>query len=176
MNPTRTSPAPGPTSVAQAVFQPRLTTPLGCDADGVKLYSISADGGGVDVDLFQRRLDAVKVQRKLDWSSTPGFAIFHRGGSVLYLIVAWWENQNELFTSVSVKEAKGWVEDPQKYSFCLWDLEVFWYERNCFIAHMYSGSPDLAAYRQDVKPPVAMPPAIKVGSKNRAPLSNARKT
>ena len=42
----------------------------------------------------------------------------------------------------------GWVEDPLRFSFCLWDLEVFWRERNAFIECVYCAQPDLAAYRR----------------------------
>ncbi len=136
------------------MYRTRLTKPFTeRDPDGVKIYTISADGSEVDADLFRPRLEEVKAQRELDWSATPSFAIFHRGSSALYLVVAWWRNQNELFTSVSVREGDTWIEDPEKYSFCLWDLEVFWHERNSFVTHMYSGIPDLDGYRQDLKPP-----------------------
>ena len=117
------------------------------DEHGVKIYTISADGGEVPWDGFQRRLAAVKAQRVVNWAGTPAFAIFHRGASRDYLVLAWWSNDNELFTSVSVAEDEGWVEDPSRYSFCLFDLEVFWAERNLLIRHLYSGHPNLAAYR-----------------------------
>lgn len=36
-----------------------------------------------------------------------------------YLVLAWWDNNNELFTSVFVRTPQGWVEDQARYSFCL---------------------------------------------------------
>ena len=48
-----------------------------------------------------------------------------------------------MFTSVSVRENGRWVEDSNRYSFCVWDLEIFWAERNIFIETMYSGDPDI---------------------------------
>jgi hypothetical protein len=59
----------------------------------------------------------------------------------------WWGNDNELFTSVSARSSGDWVEDPRRYSFCLWDLEVFWFERNRYIELVYRSAPDLDAYR-----------------------------
>lgn len=56
-------------------------------------------------------------------------------------------NDNELFTSVSVNTESGWVEDGSRYSFCVYDLEVFWQERNYFIQFMDCPLPDLSRYR-----------------------------
>ncbi len=64
-----------------------------------------------------------------------------------YLVLAWWGNDNELFTSVSVQTASGWMEDPARYSFCVYDLEVIWQERNHFVESMDCAEPSLADYR-----------------------------
>jgi hypothetical protein len=131
------------------VYQPRKTWPLSnCfDPQQIKLYAISASGEPVDPQPFLARLAAVKAARALDWESLPAFAIFHHGARMLYLVLCWWGNDNELFHSVSVLTDLGWVEDPQRYSFCLYDLEVIWFERQTFIQHVYHSHPDLAAYR-----------------------------
>lgn len=123
------------------------TSPDWLDQDGVKLYTVSASGEDVPHSEFLPRLQVSKAERPINWSSTPSFAIFHAGASMNYLVLAWWCNDNELFTSVSVQEGDRWAEDPEKYSFCLWDLEIFWAERNIFVNTMYSGEPDLQAYR-----------------------------
>lgn len=132
------------------VYQPRLTyTPAGWhDPHQIKLYAISADGEAVDPQPFQARLAVVKAERGLDWAALPAFAIFHRGATQLYLVLCWWANGNELFTSVSVLTEAGWVEDPHRYSFCLYDLELIWFERQAFIEHIDCFAPDLAAYRR----------------------------
>ncbi len=117
------------------------------DADGIKLYTIAAHGGVVEHADYLVQLAEVKVARGIDWKTTPAFAIFHDGADMDYLILAWWGNGNELFTSVSVKQQNGWVEDLARYSFCLWDMEVFWFERNAFIDCLYSGQRDLERYR-----------------------------
>ena len=132
------------------MFKPRRidTAADWLDEDGIKLYSVSATGEAVTQAPFLERLRERKASRRVDWSSTPAFAICHAGASADYLVLAWWGNDNELFTSVSVREQNQWVEDPERYSFCLWDLEIFWAERNIFVRTMYSGAPDLAAYRR----------------------------
>lgn len=40
-----------------------------------------------------------------------------------------------------------WVIDPAKYSFCLYDMEVMWKDRNIYIETMDSGRPSLIRYR-----------------------------
>ena len=80
-------------------------------------------------------------------ATTPAFAICHDGAGMQYLVLCYWGNDNELFTRVSVNLGGAWVEDPATYAFCLWDMEVMWAERAIFIDTLYSGNPDLAAYR-----------------------------
>lgn len=117
-------------------------------ADGIKRYSIAAGAAPVDRRPFEARLAAVTAARGGDWMRRPAFAIFHHGATGLYLVLAWWDNDNELFVSVSFKGGNDdWVEDPARHSFCLYDLEVIWAERNAYIDTLYSGRPDLAAYR-----------------------------
>jgi hypothetical protein len=132
------------------MYKPRIISslPRASDQDGLKLYTISTSGAVVHTERYRERLAFIKKQKHLD-SSLPGFAIMHDGATCEYLIVGWWQNDNELFLSVSVKEPAAWLEDMTKYSFCLWDLEVIWHERNSFIRHLYSGTKDLEAYRKD---------------------------
>ncbi|HZP66082.1 MAG TPA: hypothetical protein VFB32_07215 [Rudaea sp.] len=136
--------------VTAGTFQPRTvrTSPHWLDADGAKLYTISADGSAVDHFAFADRLAAVKAARDISWRDTAHFAIFHKGASLLYLVLCWWGNDNELFTSVSVRTGEGWVEQPERYSFCLYDLEIFWDERNTYVATMYCARPDIDEYRR----------------------------
>ncbi|OOG41440.1 hypothetical protein [Rhodanobacter sp. C05] len=136
------------------MFRPRtIRGPLEWkDADGGKIYTISASGLPVDQAFFLDRLKAVKQVRDLHWHTTPHFAIFHQGASFPYLILAWWGNDNELFNSVSVLSEQGWVEQPQKYSFCVYDLEVFWAERNIFVDTVYCPAPSLERYQATRNP------------------------
>ncbi|MEO0458820.1 MAG: hypothetical protein AAF152_19880 [Cyanobacteria bacterium P01_A01_bin.114] len=131
------------------MFKPRRieTSPDWLDPDGVKLYTVSANGEAVLQPDYLAQLQTVKSQKQLDWEHIPAFAIFHEGANAQYLVLAWWRSENEMFTSVSVREQSSWVIDSDKYSFCLWDLEILWAERNIYIETMYSGKTDLAAYR-----------------------------
>ena len=123
-----------------------------CDPDGVKLYTISARDDHVDETDFYEEMRRLKELGAIDWAHTAAFAILHEGVSALYLVLAWWGNDNELFTRVSVRASNEWVADPSKYSFCLWDLEVIWFERQSYIEHLYSGGRDLTNYRRDRMP------------------------
>ena len=131
------------------MFTPRRITsrPEWSDPDGIKIYTISASGSDVDHGQFTAQLRAMKSHVRVVWDRTAAFCIFHDGASAAYLVLGWWGNDNELFTRVAVREPAGWAIDPLKYSFCLWDLEVMWHERQTFIDTLYSGSSDLASYR-----------------------------
>ena len=131
------------------MYRPRRveSDPAWSDPDGIKIHTISARNLPVDQVPYLARLAEVKKRKAIPWASTPAFAIFHDGAGMAYLILAWWGNDNELFTSVSVQTGAGWVEDPEKYSFCIYDLEVIWRERNHFIEHIDCAIPDLEAYR-----------------------------
>ncbi|MGR5066085.1 hypothetical protein [Photobacterium sp. DNB22_13_2] len=117
------------------------------DSDGVKIYTISADGSQIDRSAFNKRLSQVKASLPIEWCETAAFAIFHNGESLKYLVLVWWGNDNELFTSVSVEVNGCWVIEPTKYSFCLYDMEVMWKERNIYIQTMDCKSPSLSDYR-----------------------------
>lgn len=132
------------------MFKPRRidTSADWLDSDGIKLYTVSATGDDVVQPPYLEQLQQVKSDKRIDWPRTPAFAIFHDGTSAQYLVLAWWGNENELFTSVSVREPSGWLTDSGKYSFCLWDLEILWAERNIYIETLYSGIQNLDAYRE----------------------------
>ena len=131
------------------MFRPRKieSDPGWTDPDGIKVYTISARNLPVEPAPYLARLTEVKTQRAVVWASTPAFAIFHDGAGMAYLVLAWWGNDNELFTSVSVQTAAGWTEDPARYSFCVYDLEVIWQERHFFVEFIDRAEPDLAGYR-----------------------------
>ena len=117
------------------------------DETGVKIYTISTTNSAVDQTKYFQRLKKVKSDRDIDWLNTPAFVIFHDGASCDYLVLVWWQNDNELFTSVSMKAEGEWKEDPAKYSFCLYDLEIMWTERNIYIKTIDCDLPSLQKYQ-----------------------------
>ncbi len=132
------------------MFKPRIIEghPDWLDETGVKIYTISASNHLVDQTKYMSRLTKVKAMRDIDWANTPAFVIFHDGASCNYLVLVWWGNDNELFTSVSVNAEGEWQEDANQYSFCLYDLEVMWAERNIYIQTIDCKSPSLKQYQQ----------------------------
>ena len=131
------------------MYSPRKieSLPNWLDSDGIKIYTISASNSLVEQSLYHARLKEVKKRYNFSWNTTPSFAIFHDGIQYPYLIVAWWSNENELFNSVSVLTEQGWQENPQLYSFCVFDLEIIWAERNIFIETIYCDNPNISEYR-----------------------------
>jgi hypothetical protein len=96
-------------------------SPRWSDSDGIKIYTILARNQPVDYAPYLVRLADVKRQKNVAWATTSAFVVFHDGATLPYLVLAWWGNDNELFTSVSVKTTSGWVEDASLYSFCVYD-------------------------------------------------------
>ncbi|AIF46226.1 hypothetical protein [Dyella japonica] len=133
------------------MYRPRpiASLPADTDADGIKVYTIAADGKDVDISRYLPRLRAMKQARPISWRDIPAFTICHEGAKARYLVLGWWGNDNEMFIAVAAEDASGWVEDMSRYSFCLWDMEVMWHERNAFIECMYGAVPSLDAYRAD---------------------------
>jgi hypothetical protein len=131
------------------VFQHRRidSLPAGTDAEGIKVYAISSHGQPVDYSHYASQLQAMKRARSVAWARTPAFAICHDGASARYLVLGWWGNDNEMFVAVAANDGSGWIEDMSRYSFCLWDMEVMWHERNAFVVEMYGATPSLEAYR-----------------------------
>ncbi|WP_267226033.1 hypothetical protein [Dyella silvae] len=121
--------------------------PADADPDGLKLYGISSSGQAVDFARYSPQLQTMKDARPVRWAQTPAFAICHDGASARYLVLGWWGNDNEMFVAVAADDGSGWVEDMSRYSFCLWDMEVMWHERNAFVVEMYGATPSLEAYR-----------------------------
>ena len=131
------------------MYNPRIMEgqPNWLDETGVKIYTVSTANIPVEQSKYFPRLKVVKSDRDIDWLNTPAFVIFHDGSTCDYLVLIWWQNDNELFTSVSVKVDGEWVEDPTKYSFCLYDLEIMWTERNIYIKTIDCDLPSLHQYQ-----------------------------
>lgn len=65
-----------------------------------------------------------------------GSMILHHGAAADYLVLAWWDNENELPMRVLVRpHTRGgrWRAAKANESVCVWDLEVIWAERNAYV-------------------------------------------
>ena len=63
-----------------------------------------------------------------------GLLITHQGNGADYVVVAWWDRENELPIRVIVNDGNGWRAATGTESVCVWDLEVFWHERQAYVA------------------------------------------
>ena len=68
-----------------------------------------------------------------------GFVILHQGATGDYLVLCWWDNENELPTRVFVSGDDGWRPATDGESFCVWDLRVIWAEREAYVATVLAG-------------------------------------
>ena len=73
-------------------------------------------------------------------TSNPGlgFLIAHQGLTGDYIILCWWARENELPTKVFLREKNEWRPAKEEESFCVWDLEIIWYERETYISTILS--------------------------------------
>ena len=69
-----------------------------------------------------------------------GFAILHQAQGDDYLIMGWWDRQNELPTRVFLRGEQGWRAAQGGESFCVWDLRVMWWEREAYVGTVLAGS------------------------------------
>lgn len=129
-------------------FSPRPIRPLGVRKHNdwrLKTYSIIYGPAPLDLPLYERGLTlafaalpspAITVARP-----GLGFVIFHQGRGVHYLVLNWWDNENEFFNRVFVHplgDSHEWRPASGAESACVWDLEVIWHERNAYVRHILS--------------------------------------
>lgn len=122
-------------------YAPRPIQPLGVMAHGgwqVKRYAIVFGDGPHDPARFQpaRELAFRELPDAAVAPGRPGAAILieHQGRGVDYLVLAWWDHENELPLRVFVRDAQqDWRPNRPSESICVWDLEVLWAERNAYV-------------------------------------------
>jgi hypothetical protein len=74
-----------------------------------------------------------------------GFLIVHRGRAAEYVVLAWWDRQNELPVRVFVHNEGPWRPARDGESFCVWDLELFARERDAYVGTVLADG-DAEAY------------------------------
>ena len=137
----------------------------------IKVYEISHDAGApVEWPHFERGLalalgtlpaPAVTAERP-----GAGFLIAHQGRGADYAVVGWWDRENELPVRVFFRDraaGDAWRPAQGGESFCVWDLQVIWFERETYVATVLGGrgTEALDEYLRrglDVAPPPAERP------------------
>jgi hypothetical protein len=71
-----------------------------------------------------------------------GFVIAHQGNGADYVVLGWWDRENELPVRVFVRpQAPGgrWRPARENESVCVWDIEVIWSERQAYVQTVLGG-------------------------------------
>ncbi|MBS1718264.1 MAG: hypothetical protein JSS72_11090 [Armatimonadetes bacterium] len=109
--------------------------------------------------VFESGIDfaAKSLPAQLEPGTTGvGFVVHHQGvgpnGSVHYVVLGYWFSYNELCLRTVASEDDGttWIADDHRFSPCVWDHEIIWFERNCYIQTMLNGKPDSERYLAQV--------------------------
>lgn len=130
-------------------YRPRALAFLGVeDAAGYRLktYLIRHDDSPLDRERFRAGW-GLAVRQLPSPAVAPGrpglgFAILHQGRTGDYLILCWWDRENELPTRVFIRDSEGWRVASGSESFCVWDLRVVWWEREAYVATVLAGRAD----------------------------------
>lgn len=143
-------------------FAPRPVTFRGvidCAGYQLKSYSIVCGDVALDESVYEEGMKLVEralPQPAIDRHRPGlGFVIFHQGEGVHYLVLAWWDQVNEMPLHVWVhtfEPETQWREAQGGESVCVWDLEVIAHERTCYVEEILSkaDAPDFDAYRSRV--------------------------
>lgn len=130
-----------------ASYQPRPLAFLGVESVAgyfLKVYSIRYADGAWNAGRFAARweLAAGALPQPASAEARPGvgFAILHQAQADDYLILGWWDRENELPIRVFLRGVDGWRPAMASESFCVWDLRVIWWEREAYVGTVLAGS------------------------------------
>ncbi len=128
-------------------YQPRALAFLGVEAVAgylLKVYSIRHAAKAFDRERFAARWDlaatALPQPAVADARPGVGFAVLHQAEGDDYLILCWWDRENELPTRVFLRGGEGWRPAAPSESFCVWDLRVIWWEREAYVGTVLAGT------------------------------------
>lgn len=120
----------------------------------IKLYSITYGDEPLDRATYDDALNLAltDLPQPAVTKHRPGvgFAICHQGRGWHYLVLSWWDNENELPQRIWVRErddaSRSWRRAEPHQSICVWDLQIIWFEREQYVRHVLSSSADVDAY------------------------------
>lgn len=120
----------------------------------IKRYTITRSKVGDATDWGEfvngRELAAQALPNPARTSERPGlaFIVEHRGADADYIVLCWWDRENELPTRLFVRDQHGegdWHEATGGESFCVWDLQVISFERNAYVGTLLAEGADETA-------------------------------
>jgi hypothetical protein len=111
----------------------------------IKIYTITEPGCAIRWEAFTpgMRLAFETLPDPAAAPGRPGIALLlaHTSKLGLYCVLTWWSRENELPTRVFVKPpGADWRPANATESFCVWDLEVLWQERQLYVETVLRGS------------------------------------
>ncbi len=126
----------------------------------IKIYSISINSEFVEkeiVDLAKTHLTKWFQNAGNYYLDTYKIAtlILHKGKEGYFALINWWidENmvQNHVYLLKNEKLASFTSYSNKGIMACIWELEVFWFERNAWIKHVLlnAPSPDYNSYLEE---------------------------
>lgn len=126
------------------------------DGWSIKRYAITDGPDPLDeavyADGLERAFAALPTPAMTAHRPGVGFVICHQGRVRHYLVMSWWDNENELPQHVYVRPRDGeashqWRRATGSESICVWDLQIINFERDAYVRHVLTpASPDLRAY------------------------------
>lgn len=129
-------------------FRPRTVRFHGLRSENdwrVKLYSVTHDGSEIEWPAFGPGIEMAfqALPRPAAAAGRPGVGLLiaHHGPTADYVVLGWWDQENELPLRIFVRTAadKAWRPSHPTESVCVWDLEILWFERNAYVSTYLAG-------------------------------------
>lgn len=118
----------------------------------LKLYDIAYDALPLNEARFTVGVDGALagLPQPASTAQRPGVGalIRHAGRGMDYLVLVYWDNENECLVRIWVRDEGGW-RAARGESFCVWDLQVIWHEREACVRHLLTDTPDVDGYLAD---------------------------
>ena len=116
----------------------------------LKRYDVHYADETPDASAYERGLafatDRLPQPARTEARPGLGFCIRSTGRTGNYLILGWWDHRYELVVRCFTDSSGAWAQRDGTHSFCVWDLQVLWAEREAYVKHMMSDTPDVEAY------------------------------
>lgn len=121
-------------------YRPRVSESHGVVSHAghrLKAYSIRYTDEPFELTAYREGLDLALAQLP---PASPeegrpglGFVIVHRGRGMDYVVLGWWDRENELPLRVIVRQEGPWRPARGSESVCVWDLEIIARERDAYV-------------------------------------------
>ena len=126
-------------------YAPRRVTSLGVrTVRGFRLKTYAVVFGNAPVDPARFELGFALASGGIARGPRParaGISILHQGRTGDYLVLGWWDHENELPIRVFVRGDAGWRPAQNGEGACVWDLAVVWHEREAYVKTVLAGKP-----------------------------------